>query len=165
MKLPRQRVNYHLRELERHGLVELVEERRKGNCLERLVRATARYYLISPEALGRLGSDPAAMQDRFSAAYLVGVAARAIRELAVLRLRADRARKRLATLTVEAQVRFASAEDRHAFAEELATAVARLAAKYHNEKAEGGRSYRFFLGAYPAITTDGEDTGQSVRME
>ena len=27
--LPRQQVNYHLRTLERHGLVELVEERRK----------------------------------------------------------------------------------------------------------------------------------------
>ena len=39
--LPRQKVNYHLRTLERHGLVELVEERRKGNVTERLVRATA----------------------------------------------------------------------------------------------------------------------------
>ena len=28
--LARQKVNYHLRALERHGLVELVEERRKG---------------------------------------------------------------------------------------------------------------------------------------
>ena len=28
--LPRQQVNYHLKTLERHGLVELVEERRKG---------------------------------------------------------------------------------------------------------------------------------------
>ena len=33
--LPRQKVNYHLRLLEQHGLVELVEERRKGNCTER----------------------------------------------------------------------------------------------------------------------------------
>ena len=38
--LPRQLVNYHLRTLERHGLVELVEERRKGNVMERIcVRA------------------------------------------------------------------------------------------------------------------------------
>ncbi|MEW9533456.1 winged helix-turn-helix domain-containing protein, partial [Microbispora sp. NPDC049125] len=34
--LPRQKVNYHLRALERHGLVELVEERRKGNMTERV---------------------------------------------------------------------------------------------------------------------------------
>jgi DNA-binding transcriptional ArsR family regulator len=39
--LARQKVNYHLRALERHGLVELVAERRKGNVTERLLRATA----------------------------------------------------------------------------------------------------------------------------
>ena len=49
--LPRQKVNYHLRALERHGLVELVEERRKGNCTERVLRATAASYVISPSAL------------------------------------------------------------------------------------------------------------------
>ena len=43
--LPRQQVNYHLRELEKSGLVEFVEERRKGNCVERVVRASARSYL------------------------------------------------------------------------------------------------------------------------
>ncbi|HZB78580.1 MAG TPA: helix-turn-helix domain-containing protein, partial [Actinomycetota bacterium] len=35
--LPRQKVNYHLRTLEAHGLVELVEERRKGNMTERVL--------------------------------------------------------------------------------------------------------------------------------
>jgi DNA-binding transcriptional ArsR family regulator len=45
--LARQKVNYHLRELERHGLVELVEERRKGNMIERMLRATAASYVIS----------------------------------------------------------------------------------------------------------------------
>jgi DNA-binding transcriptional ArsR family regulator len=49
--LPRQKVNYHLRALERHGLVELVEERRKGNAIERVMRATAASYVISPGAL------------------------------------------------------------------------------------------------------------------
>jgi DNA-binding transcriptional ArsR family regulator len=54
----RQRINYHLRELERARLVEFVDERRKGNCVERRVRATASSYLISPEALGVLGRSP-----------------------------------------------------------------------------------------------------------
>ena len=49
--LPRQKINYHLKALERHGLVELVEERRKGNVNERLLRATAASYVISPLAL------------------------------------------------------------------------------------------------------------------
>ena len=56
--LPRQKVNYHLRALERHGLVELVEERRKGNCTERVMRATAASYVISPAALAAVAARP-----------------------------------------------------------------------------------------------------------
>src|SRR6202011_2501971 len=56
--LTRQKVNYHLRALERHGLVELVEERRKGNMTERLMRATAASYVISPATLAAFAPDP-----------------------------------------------------------------------------------------------------------
>lgn len=152
LRLPRQKVNYHLRELEKEKLVELVEERRKGNCTERVVRATARYYVINPAALGGLAADPEQLQDRFSSAYLVAVAARAIGDLATLRQRAAKAGKSLATFTLQTDVRFASAANRHAFTEELSNAVARLVAKYHDEKAAGGRRFKFILGAYPAIT-------------
>jgi DNA-binding transcriptional ArsR family regulator len=152
LALPRQVVNYHLRELEKASLVELVEERRKGNCVERVVRASARSYLISPEALGGLAADPEAIPDRFSSAYLVAVAARAIRDLAVLRPRAERAGKRLPTLALLSEIRFASPGARNAFAEELAASVARLAAKHHDEKAPGGRRFTLFIGAYPAVS-------------
>src|SRR5919197_4991857 len=57
--LSRQKANYHLRALERHGLVELVEERKKGNVTERLVQATAASYVISPIALAAVAPDPA----------------------------------------------------------------------------------------------------------
>src|SRR5690349_15318282 len=97
LAVPRQKINYHLRELEREGMVELVEERKKGNCVERVVRATARSYLVSAEALGTLAADPDSINDHFSSAYLVAVAARAIRELAELRQRAEAAEQRLAT--------------------------------------------------------------------
>jgi DNA-binding transcriptional ArsR family regulator len=152
LRLPRQKLNYHLRELEKQKLVELVGERRKGNCVERVLRATARTYVISPAALGALGADPAAVQDRFSATYLVAVAARAVREVAGLRSRAEKAGKRLATLTLEGEVRFASAQERSAFAQELAAQFARLVAKYHNQKASGGRTFRFIVGGYPAVS-------------
>src|SRR5262249_55626337 len=98
--LPRQRLNYHLRELEREGLVELVEERRKGNCVERVVRATARSFVISPDALGAAGVDTDAPADRFSAAYLLASAAGLLRDVAALDARAKAEKKRLATLTL-----------------------------------------------------------------
>lgn len=151
LKLPRQKLNYHLRELEKEGFVELVEERRKGNCIERVVRATARAYVIDPNIMGALGIDPAQFQDRFSSTYLVAVAAKAIRDVASLRQRAEKAGKRLATFTLQTELRFASAADRAAFVEELTAEVARLAAKYHDEQATGGRKFQFVIGAYPAV--------------
>jgi DNA-binding transcriptional ArsR family regulator len=157
--MTRQRANYHLRELERAGLVELVEERRRGNCTERILRASARSYLISPEALGAVGASSTAAQvrDRFSAAYLITTIAGALRDLAVLRSRADRAGKPLATLALQTDITFASAADRAAFAEELTTTLASLAAKYHRDQ-PGGRVFRFLLGGYPAITKREEES-------
>jgi DNA-binding transcriptional ArsR family regulator len=152
LKLPRQKVNYHLRELEEAGFLRLVEERRKGNCTERIVQATSRHYLISPEVLGALGDSPEAAGDRFSSAYLVATAASLIKEVAVLRRRAARAGKRLATLTIQADVRFTSAADQAGFAEELGQAVTRLVAKYHDDQAPRGRLYRLVAGVHPAIT-------------
>lgn len=148
--LPRQRVNYHLRELEKAGFIEFVEERRRGNCVERLVRATARSYLISPEVLGALGRTPEERQDRFSASYLMAAAGRLLRDLSEHAARAEASHKRVATLTLETDVRLASAEARTAFAEELSSAVASLVAKYHDAAAPGGRSFRLVVGAYPA---------------
>ena len=149
LKLPRQKVNYHLRELEKEGLVELVEERRKGNCVERVVRATARSYLVNPAALGAIAVDPSAVKDQFSSSYLIAVAARAIEDLALLRERATKAGKRLPTFTLQSEVRFGSAADQNAFLEELSNAVARIIARYHDEKAPGGRRFQVLVGSYP----------------
>ena len=165
LKLPRQTVNYHLRELEQEGFVELVEQRLKGNCMERVVRATARSYVISPQALGALGLEASAVRDQFSSAYLVSAAARAIRDVSVLRQRADKAGKKIATLTLETEIRFADAKARQEFTAELLNAVAGLALKYHNDKAEGGRKFRLVLGSYPVITKQEPADKGPVRME
>ena len=79
--LPRQRVNYHLRALEKHGLVQAAGERKWGGLTERRLVATARSYLISPAALGPLACDPGRTRDRLSASYLIALAARIVREV------------------------------------------------------------------------------------
>jgi DNA-binding transcriptional ArsR family regulator len=149
--LPRQKVNYHLRTLEQHGLVELVEERRKGNMTERVMQATAASYVISPATLGAVAPDPGRAPDRLSARWLIAVAARTVREVGELLAGATKAGKRLATFTVDGEVRFASAADRAAFADELASAVTALVAKYHDESAEGGRMHRVVVAVHPGI--------------
>jgi len=149
--LPRQKVNYHLRSLEQHGLVALVEERRKGNCTERVLRATAASYVISPAALAAVQPDPTRSPDRLSARWLIALAARLVREVGQLLAGATKARKRLATFAMDGEVRFASAADRAAFAEELATAVTALIGKYHDESANGGREHRVIVAVHPSL--------------
>lgn len=148
--LPRQKVNYHLRTLERHGLVELAEERRKGNCTERVMRATAASYVISPTALATVQPDPARAPDQLSARWLLAVAARLVRDVGELIAGATRAGKRVATFAVDGEIRFASARDRAAFTEELGDAVTRLVRKYHHADAERGRDYRLVVAVHPS---------------
>ncbi len=149
--LPRQKVNYHLRALERHGLVELVEERRKGNVTERVLRATASSYVISPTALAAVAPDPERARDRLSARWLLALSARLVRDVGALLTGADKAKKRVATFALDGEVRFASAADRAAFAEELAGTVTGLIGKYHDETATGGRSHRLIVAIHPTV--------------
>ncbi|GAA4988745.1 helix-turn-helix domain-containing protein [Yinghuangia aomiensis] len=146
--LPRQKVNYHLKELERHGLVELAEERRKGNVNERIYQAAAASYVISPAALAAVSPDPARAPDRLSARWLVALGARLVQEVGGLVTGAARAGRRVATYGLDTEVRFASAADRAAFAEELTQAVAALVSRYHDESAPGGRRHRVVAGIH-----------------
>lgn len=154
--LPRQKVNYHLRTLEKHGLVELAEERRKGNMTERVMRATAASYVISPAALGPVQPDPERAPDRLSARWLLAVAARMVQDVGSLLTGSAKAGKRVATFAMDGEVRFASPADRAAFAEELTAAMTGLVAKYHDESAEGGRAHRVVVAVHPSVPREGK---------
>src|SRR3954447_6388873 len=140
---------YHLRTLEAHGLVRAVDERRWGGLTERMLAATAASYMVSPNALGAAATDPARTADRLSAGYLVALAARMVREVGALVRRADAAGKRLPILSLDAEVRFRSAAERAAFADELASSVTALVSRYHDESAPGGRRHRLVVAAHP----------------
>ena len=150
---PRQRVNYHLRALEDHGLVRLVEQRRRRGLTERVMIASARSYVLSPTVLGDRASDPA-RTDRLSARYLVAVAARLVQDVAGLVRQADGVRQQLATLTIDTEIRFASAAERAACTDELARFVASLAARYHREASPNGRWHRLVVAAHPRPSPD-----------
>lgn len=147
--IPRQKINYHLRSLEDHGLVHISEERRWGGLTERIMVASAASYIVSPAALGPVAADPARGADRLSASYLIALAARIVREVSGLMRRAREADKRLATLSLDAEIRFKSAADRAAFSKELTEAVMALVSRYHDETAPGGRAHRLVLVAHP----------------
>lgn len=141
----RQKVNYHLKALEAHGLVELAEERAWGGITERFVRRSARHLVVAPDVLQAEATDPSEVADRLSAAYLIAVNARTVSEVGAA-VNSATTGARLPTLTVDTVIGFGSPEDRAAFAAELESAVAALAARYHHDE---GRPHRLTISSYP----------------
>src|SRR5262245_1773012 len=147
--IARQKLNYHLRTLEAHGLVKEAERRQWGGLTERLLVATAASYVVSPSTLGQVASDPGRSADRLSASYLIALAARMIREVGALLRRARESGKRLPTLSLDTEIRFRSVAERAAFSNDLTQAVTQLVARYHDAAAPDGRWHRLVLAAHP----------------
>ena len=156
----RQKVNYHLRTLEDHGLVQLVEERPRRGLTERVMVASARSYVMSPAVLGDSAAHPG-QTDRLSAQFLVAVGARIVSEVGELARRARNAERALATLAIDTEIRFASATERAAFTAELSSAVTSLAARYHDETAPGGRWHRLVVAAHPRLASPQTSTKET----
>ncbi len=163
LELPRQKVNYHLRELEKRGFVELAEERQRRGFTERVLRVTARSFVIDPSMLPTASAEAADTGDRFSSAWLLSTAARVVRDVARLRDRARAVRKPLPAFTLSTEVTFASPDDFRAFGDEVTDAVTKIAAKHARKAAKakrGGREGRLFravLALHPTITKTEEE--------
>jgi DNA-binding transcriptional ArsR family regulator len=139
--LPRQRVTYHLRALERHGLVRPAAERRHGGLVERLLVATAESYVVGPDAMGPAAAAPERLRGALGARYLVAVAARIVRDVAALLRQDDEA----PTFALDAEVGLESAAARSAFAEDLARAVTAVVARHH---VDGAAPHRVVAAAH-----------------
>jgi hypothetical protein len=159
MGLPRQRVLYHLRRLEAERLVEAQDHGSVGRRIDRSYVRTATSYAIAPKALGGVAVDTRAVADAFSSAYLSAVAGRALNDLAALGRAAAARGKRVPTLTLETAVRFATPADQRQFAEDLASALTALAARYNRPHAANGRTFRVFACGYPAVRPRGDREG------
>lgn len=151
----RQKVNYHVRALADAGFLVRAEQRRRGNLIEQRWVATARSYVLTPEVVGPLGADPRRVADELSADHLLALTARAQSDLAAVRRAAEEQGKRFSTLSLAADLRFDSAEQRAAFAVALRDALAEVVARHSapETNADGtpgaGRPYRLLLGVHP----------------
>jgi DNA-binding transcriptional ArsR family regulator len=148
LAMPRQKIGHHLKALEGAGLIQPAGERKKRGFTERLFIAAERYVL--DPALLQAPPDPDAVrtQDRHAADHLVAAASSMVRDVARMRQAAEAEGSRLLTLTVEADVTFATPADFDAFSNDVAEAVAALARRY---AAPSGRRYRLTAAAHPAV--------------
>lgn len=153
LRLTPQKVNYHVGRLSEHGFLRRVEERRAGNIVETVYAATAESYVLASRVLGAL-APTSAVGDGVTAARMLWLQARAERELAeVLAERGDAGRA-LGVLSLDAEFRFESAEQRSIFARTVRELFSAVVRKYTSpvrtpEGPAAGRPYRMILGCYP----------------
>src|SRR5690606_7209543 len=81
LALPRQKVNYHVKELHRARFLRPAGRRRKRNLTEQRYVATARSYVLAPGLLGPLECRPHDDEDALSAACLIGAGTRMVSDV------------------------------------------------------------------------------------
>lgn len=155
LRMPRQRINYHVRRLADHALLRRAGRQRKRNMVEQRYVAAARSFLLVPEVLGGGAADWREIQDTGSAAYLLALTVQVQSDLARVWKAAGERKTRLSTLSLKSQFRFESPEQRAEFARALRQAVVDVIARHASvhEPSGGrpapGRPYRLVLGCYP----------------
>ena len=143
-EMSRQRIGYHMRDLERAGCIEITGERQHRGLKEKLYRTRPMVYAFAPPS-----DEQRQRQDRFSWAALVDLVARTLWDLMSLRRRADAQGKRLATLAIEADLYFETPAQRKAFTESLIDAVEDVVRDHEQPKSETARAFRLVIGAFP----------------
>jgi DNA-binding transcriptional ArsR family regulator len=149
--LPRQQVNYHLRELERAGFIEMSEARQRRGCTERIMRLTSQVSF--PRADEAASPELRANQEGhgFASAHLIAAASAVASEVAELRARADAKGKRLVTTTLQSEIHFPTPDDYRAFVEGLTAAVARLVARHAAPGDPRSRAHRLTITLNPTL--------------
>lgn len=159
-----QKVNYHVRRLSDHGFLRKTGERRAGNVVETVYQATAASYVLASRVLGEL-SPVAAESGSPTVGRLLALQARTESELGQMLGQGEEGTI-LGALTLDAEFRFETAEQRAVFTRavrELFSAVVRkytTPASTAGAPSSGGRPYRMVLGCYPIpeVSPGGEDS-------
>lgn len=143
-----QKIYYHVKILERAGLVDKVEERRVRGIMEGLYRARARSYWLSPQLVGRVGGEGRA-RDQMSLGFLLTLAEEIQSDVAHLGESAD---KETPSLGLSAQIQLEDNNARVAFLTELQDIFQGLARKYGKQASSTdaeGQSFKLSLVCYP----------------
>jgi DNA-binding transcriptional ArsR family regulator len=150
----RQRVNYHLKELERVGLVEPAGSQRVGNFVETRYRAVGTAFVVAPEVVWADPRRASALREQQSLELLGD---RLQRDAAALLDAAAFDGEEIASASVEVDVRFRDERDRAAFLDEYLRFLRDLCDHYG---AKEGERYRLLLAAYPGHEpSEGGDNG------
>ena len=155
--MSRQRIGYHMRDLEKAGCITMVGERAQRGLTEKLYQVAPRVFTQAPKDLPEPGQ-----QSEFSFARLVNTLGHALTTLVRIKQKA-KPNEKIATLALDATMHFENPKQRQAFTEDLLDAVQSVVRKHEHARSNSTRSFRFMLGAYPDISH--LDVGKGEKKE
>lgn len=141
-----QRVNYHLKSLQKVGLVKQVGTRNVRNLVEVLYQSIAKTFIMS-ESLGWSDEIVRRLKDQSSLAHLVTVSER-IRKDALTLLEQSDNNMEIPSASLQTKVVLPKKEDRNQFLNEYVDLVKKLAEKYQVEETTSEK-YTVMLSIYP----------------
>jgi DNA-binding transcriptional ArsR family regulator len=165
--LPRQRVNYHVRALERAGFLKPAGRARKRNMIEQRYVSTSRAFALSPGILGPVGADWREIGDTGSADYLLALAEQVRFDVERAAGEAEAEGRRISTLSLKSQFRFESPAQRAEFTSAVREAIVGVIARHsspnrlENGRPARGKPYRMVVACYPVPAgAEGEEAAR-----
>lgn len=146
-----QKIYYHVKTLEKAGLVEKVGERRVRGTVEGSYQAKARSYWLAPRLVGQIGGRRPA-QDQVSLHMLYGLAEQILDDVGQLANRSTTGQD-VPSLSLSGEVSLPDGARRAAFLRDVRQAFEALARAYGVASSEGSasdaQSFRLMLACYP----------------
>ncbi len=147
-----QKIYYHVKALEKAGLIEKVEERRVRGAVEGYYQAKARSYWLAPHLVGQVGGKKTA-QDQTSLRFLLTLAEEIQDDIGRLGQQSEIGQD-VPSLGLSGQIYLPDGDRRAAFLDDVQAVFKDLATKYgippdevdHDLK---GKAFRLILACYP----------------
>jgi len=143
-----QKIYYHVKILEKAGLVAKVDERRTRGIMEGLYQASAHSYWVSTGLVGRVGGARRA-RDEMSLGFLLTLAEEIQTDVARLGERSGE--QEIPSLGLSARIELADVRERAAFRRDVHELFEALAEKYgkHREDDSASETFQLSLVCYP----------------
>lgn len=148
-----QKMYYHVKALQKAGLVEKVDEKRVRGALEGYYQAKARSYWLSPSLVGKVGGLKMT-QDQMSLRVLLNLTEEVQQDVGRLGHHAE-AGHDVSSLSLSAHIHLPDGNRRAEFLQEVQTIFQELARKYGLPQDDVGivdeQGFRLVLVCYPKI--------------
>jgi DNA-binding transcriptional ArsR family regulator len=148
-----QKINYHLKSLEKVGLVRRDGTRQVKNLVEVLYRAVARTFVI-PDSFGWSEELTGRMKDEGALRQLINAAER-IRTDAMKLMEVSESCGDVPSAVLETELALPDEATRERFLQDYAEAVKGVVRKYRAASANEGESFRAVLAVYPQMDQGG----------